>query len=149
MFINDIRVGSARYDIAREKITDLVNISIPTEITNENVTLKITAVDIQGFSNKATQTVGIVDKDTIPPQLENARVIKKPDNSYDVTMFFSDSLSAIKNGKVTQNGQIIHTIQGSLTNFSMNNTNPVTVEVTDSYNNTLTQQIELSKYLSQ
>lgn len=145
--INDIEVGRTRYAQARDNITDVVPINIPTTINDGNATLKVIAVDTDSFSNNISQSITVTSTDTKAPVLENAKVITDPnDGTKSARLFFSDDVSYVAGGQVTQNGTKIADIKSSLVSFPVSTIWEVEVTVKDAYDNTLTQKIDLSKY---
>lgn len=142
VFVNDVRVGNARYDSARELLTDIVPISIPDDVDGD-VVLRVMAVNVAWFANSTTQTVSIVDEDVTAPWLENKSVTHNDDGTYTVRMYFVDALSAIVSVQVTRNGETLWTSNWSIVSFTTNSLDSVSVSVSDSYGNILNESIDL------
>lgn len=100
---NDVEIGRVRYAKARENITDLIPVNVPSSVVDGTVTLKIIAVDTDSFSNEVTSSIKLVSTDTVPPKLENAKVVTAADGTKMARLFFSDDVSYIAGGEITQN----------------------------------------------
>jgi len=108
--------------------------------------LKIIAVDTDSFSNEVTTSIKLVGADTVAPTFENAKVVTAADGSKTVRLFFSDDVSYIAAGKVMQGTTKLADVKSSLVSFPITTVGNVEVTVTDAYNNTLTQTINLANY---
>lgn len=108
--------------------------------------MKIIAVDTDSFSNEVTASIKLVGTDTVAPKFENAKVITAADGTKTARLFFSDDVSYIAGGKVMQGTTKLADVKSSLVSFPITTVGNVDVTVTDAYNNTLTQTINLANY---
>jgi penicillin-binding protein 1A len=143
---NDVEVGRIRYAKARDNATDLIPVNVPTSVAEWTITLKIIAVDTDSFSNEVTASIKLIGTDTVAPKFENAKVITADDGTKTARLFFSDDVSYIAWGKVMQGTTKLADVKSSLVSFPITTVGNVDVTVTDAYNNTLTQTINLTNY---
>lgn len=135
-----------RYAKVRDNITDLIPVTVPSSVVDGTATLKIIAVDTDSFSNEVTSSIKLVSTDTVAPKLENAKVITNSDGTKTARLFFSDDVSYIAGGEITQNGTKIADVKSNLVSFAVTTVGEVQVSVKDAYGNTLTQTINLANY---
>ena len=143
---NDVEIGRVRYAKARQNVTDLIPVNVPSSVSDGTVTLKIIAVDTDSFSNEVTSSIKLVSADTITPKLDNAKVITNDDGTKTARLFFSDDVSYIAGGEITQNGTKLVDVKSNLVSFPVTTVGEVQVSVKDAYGNTLTQTINLANY---
>ena len=102
VLINDQTIGSNKYIPARKIITDMVSVDVPQTIANGDIVIKVMAVDIDGFSHTASETVTLVARDTEAPHIDNKKFIANTDGTTDVKLYIVDDASYVASGSITK-----------------------------------------------
>ncbi len=143
ILVNDQVVWRNRYTPARETIIDAATISIPSDVPTGQVVIKVVAADIAWFSNTASQVMNLIPTDTMPPRIQNQRVVTQQDGTYEVRLFIIDDESYVVSWTVKKDDTVIHTITSSVVSFKTDTLGVFQVTAVDYYGNTLEQEITL------
>lgn len=112
-------------------------------------TLGILAIDSNNMTKASSLTVNLISEDTTPPFLkkEQSTVQKTEDGKYQVTLFFDDEHSGIKEGKIFEKGKNKAILDFKLQTAQFTtNTPELTIEIKDFYNNILKDEINLENW---
>ena len=112
-------------------------------------TLGIMAVDANNAVNLINRNINLVSEDTMAPYLnrDGTNVIRNEDWKYDVTLLFNDDVSWIKSWKIIgQDWKNVNTFSSQATSFVTSN-NVLKLEVSDYYDNVLSEEINLDTFL--
>lgn len=145
--LGDTQVFDMSY-VNKKNITDIQSFALWEDFDFGKYTLKIEAIDKDWFSNKAELAIELVKEDKeAPTLLKNKINVKLNDKwKYDVVFIFEDELSSIVWWKILIWESNTFDFEWNLAIFSVAELNVLTVAVTDSYNNVLKVDVDLSKY---
>lgn len=148
VYVNDAELTSFDYNGTKNVITDIQEIKLPDSIKDGDYNLKLSVIDTEWYYNEEDISIEVVSKDDDAPELltNKVKIKQLSDGNYEIVLLFEDELSAVNWWSVIYEGEIISEFEWNLVTFQMEELDTVLVNVSDSYGNELSRDVNLPKY---